>query len=150
MLKLARTIHFDEADLGKFDCPAEIGEWAVSGGFAFANWADAGTTSEAQFAFASGWLGGESFGRAKLVIVAQIHEVELEELRQNLADHMLKVYDAPSADVAMVAAIHEVEFMQELCEDQDIDTLLAINRVLTDDGVREQYRAIKPQAPNIN
>jgi hypothetical protein len=76
--------------------------------------------------------------------------IGLEELRQNLADHMLKVYDAPSPDVAMVAAIHEVEFMQELCEDQDLDTLLAINRVLTDDGVREQYRAIKPQAPNIN
>ena len=150
MLKLARTIHFDDADLEKFTNPAENGEWAVSGGFVFANWTDSGATIEEQFAFSSGWLGGESFGRAKLVIVAQIHEVELEELRQNLADHMLKVYDAPSADVAMVAAIHEVEFMQELCEDQDLDTLLAINRVLTDDGVREQYRAIKPQAPNIN
>ena len=150
MLKLARTIHFDEADINKFDSPAENGEWAVSGGFAFANWTGAETTSAQQLVFSSGWLGGENFGRAKLVIVAQIHEVELEELRQNLADHMLNVYDAPSADVAMVAAIHEVEFMQELCEDQDLDTLLAINRVLTGDGVREQYRAIKPQAANIN
>ena len=150
MLKLARTIHFDDADHNKFDRPAEKGEWAVSGGFAFASWTDDETDSNKQFAFSSGWLGGETFGRAKLVIVAQIHEAELDELRQNLADHMLNVYEAPSADVAMVAAIHEVEFMQELCEDQDLDTLLAINRVLTDDGVREQYRAIKPQIPNIN
>lgn len=150
MLKLARTIHLDEADIKRFSPPADNGEWAVSGGFAFANWTDGGNTDAEQFAFSSGWLGGESFGRAKLVIVAQIHEAELEELHQSLAEHMLKEYDAPSPDVAMVAAIHEVEFMQELCEDQEIDTLLAINRVLTEDGVREQYRAIKPQAPNIN
>ncbi len=150
MLKLARAIHFGDSDPDKFPTPAENGEWAVSGGFAFANWTGSNATDTEEFAFSSGWLGGESFGRAKLVIVAQIHEVELEELRQNLADHMLKVYDAPSADVAMVAAIHEVEFMQELCEDQDLDTLLAINRTLTDDGVHEQYRAIKPQAPNVN
>lgn len=149
MLKLARTIHFDESDQNIFSRPAATGEWAVSGGFEFSNWSEADLVGKARQAFSNGWLGGNSFGRATFVAVAQIEEAELEELRQNLAQHLLEIYGAPSPDVAMVAAIHEIEFMQELCEDQDPNTLLAITRELTEAGVREQYRAIKPQDADI-
>ena len=150
MLKLARTIHFDESDHQVFSRPAETGEWAVSGGFEFSNWTDADLTGKARQAFSNGWMGGDSFGRATFVAVSQIEEAELEDLRQNLAKHMLEIYGAPSPEVAYVAATHEVDFMIELCEDQDPNTLLAINRELTDAGVREQYRAIKPQDADIS
>lgn len=150
MKKLARTIHFDESDQQVFSRPAETGEWAVSGGFEFSNWTDADLTGKARQAFSNGWMGGDSFGRATFVAVSQIEEAELEELRQSLAKHMLEIYGAPSPEVAYVAATHEVDFMIELCEDQDPNTLLAINRELTDAGVREQYRAIKPQDADIS
>ena len=34
--------------------------------------------------------------------------------------------------------------MQELCEDHDPNTLLIVNRELTEAGVRESFRAIQP------
>lgn len=149
MLKLARTIHFDESDQQVFARPAATGEWAVSGGFEFSNWTDADLTGKARQAFANGWMGIGSFGRATIVAVAQVSEAEISEATQALADHMLEVYGAPSPEVAYVAASHEIEFMQELCEDQDPNTLLAINRELTEAGVKEQFRAIKPQDADI-
>ena len=150
MLKLARTIHFDESDQQVFARPAATGEWAVSGGFEFSNWTDADLTGKARQAFANGWLGVGSFGRATFVAVAQISEAEVAEATQALADHMLEIYGAPSPEVAYVAAAHEVEFMQELCEDQAPNTLLAISRELTNAGVKEQFRAIKPQDAEIS
>lgn len=150
MLKLARTIHFDESDLNIFTRPAASGEWAVSGGFEFSNWTETDLVGKARQAFSNGWMGGDSFGRATFVAVAQIQESELEELAKNLAKHLHETYGAPSFDVALAAAKHEIEFMQELCEDQDPNTLLAINREITEAGVREQYRAIKPKDADIS
>ena len=36
MLKLARTIHFDESDQNIFSRPAESGEWAITPQFEWA------------------------------------------------------------------------------------------------------------------
>lgn len=149
MLKLARTTHFDDSDQQVFARPAQTGEWAVSGGFEFSNWAEADLTGKARQAFSNGWLGLDGFGRATLVAVAQIEPDELEAAKQALAKHMLAVYGAPSAEVAYVAATHEIEFMQELCEDQEPNTLLAVGRELTEAGVKEQFRAIEPQSADI-
>lgn len=146
---LARTIHFDESDQQVFTRPAPTGEWAVSGGFEFSNWGEGDLQGKARQAFANGWMGVGSFGRATLVAVMQIEADELETVKQALAQHMLEVYGAPSPEVAYVAASHEVDFMIELCEDQDPNTLLAVNRELTEAGVREQFRAIKPQDADI-
>ena len=150
MLKLARTIHFDESDQQVFTRPADTGEWAVSGGFEFSNWSDADLTGKARQAFSNGWMGIDSFGRATFVAVAQVSETEISEATQALAEHMVEVYGAPSPEVAYVAATHEIEFMQELCEDQDPNTLLAVSRELTDAGVKEQFRAIRPQDAEIS
>jgi len=149
MPKLARTIHFDESDQQVFARPAATGEWAVSGGFEFSNWTDTELTGKARQAFANGWMGIGSFGRATFVAVTTVEESEIAEATQTLANHMQEIYGAPSPEVAYVAASHEIEFMQELCEDQDPNTLLAINRELTEAGVKEQFRAIKPQDADI-
>ncbi|MHA1128990.1 MAG: DUF6505 family protein, partial [Alphaproteobacteria bacterium] len=146
---LARTIHLDQSDQLVFARPAATGEWAVSGGFEFSNWSDSELTGKARQAFANGWMGVGSFGRATFVAVTTVEESEIAEVTQALANHMLEIYGAPSPEVAYVAATHEIEFMQELCEDQDPNTLLAINRELTEAGVKEQFRAIKPQDADI-
>ena len=99
-MKLARTIRFDESDLNVFEHPAEADEWAVSGAFAFSNWTEDLLTGKARQAFANGWLGLESFGRATFVAVAQIETAEFDAQVERLAAHFVEVYGAPDLAAA--------------------------------------------------
>lgn len=143
MSKLARTIHFDESDQNVFARPAETGEWAVTGGFEFSNWGEADLNGKARQAFANGWLGLDGFGRATFVAVTDIQANELEVVTDVLAQHFITIYGAPDMEIARKAATQEIEFMLELCEDHEPNTLLAVQRELTTSGVREQFRAIQ-------
>lgn len=149
-MKLARTIHFDESDRNVFARPAESGEWAISGGFEFSNWTEGELTGKARQAFANGWLGLESFGRATFVAVAQIETAERDALVEALARHFVAYYGAPDTDAAAAVAAEEVAFMAELCEDHAPNTLLAVSRELTEAGVREQFRHIEPQDAELD
>ena len=143
-MKLARTIHFDESDKNVFARPAETGEWAIPGGFEFSNWTEAELVGKARQAFANGWLGLDSFGRATFVAVAQIEDAEREALIEMLANHFVVYYGAPDVDAARGVAAEEIGYMIELCEDHAPNTLLAVGRELTDAGVKEGFRAIQP------
>lgn len=144
MLKLARTIHFDESDRNIFSRPAESGEWAIPGGFEFSNWTEGDLTGKARQAFANGWLALDSFGRATLVAVAQIEPAERAALIDRLAEHFVTLYGAPSAEDARPAAEEEIAYMEDLCADHDPNTLLVVSRELTGAGVKESFRAITP------
>ncbi len=148
-MKLARTIHFDDSDQNVFSRPAETGEWAITGGFEFSNWGEADLTGKARQAFANGWLGLTSFGRATFVAVAQIEPAELEALELALANHFVTLYGAPDVETARPAAAEEIAFMAELCEDHAPNTLLAVQRELTEAGVREQFRAIETAEASV-
>jgi hypothetical protein len=150
MLKLARTIHFDDSDRNIFARPAESGEWAVAGGFEFSNWTEGDLTGKARQAFANGWLSLENFGRATLVAVAQIESAERAALVQRLAEHFVALYGAPSLEAARPVAEEEIAYMQELCEDHDPNVLLTVHRELTETGVKESFRAITPAEAEID
>ena len=150
MLKLARTIRFDESDGNVFSRPAEPGEWAIPGGFEFSNWTEDDLEGKARQAFANGWLGLSSFGRSTFVAVARIEPAEIEAVIDALADHFVRVWGAPSPTAAREAAEGEIAFMQELCEDHGPNTLLVVSRELTDGGVRESFRAIIPSDAEID
>ncbi|MGB5559763.1 MAG: DUF6505 family protein [Paracoccaceae bacterium] len=150
MLKLARTIHFDTSDRNVFSRPAESGEWAISGGFEFSNWTEADLAGKARQAFANGWLSLDSFGRATFVAVAKIEEAEIADLSDRLARHFITVYGAPDQEKARAIAVEEISFMQDLCADHDPNTLLVLQRELTDAGVRESFRAIQSADAEIN
>lgn len=143
IVKLARTVRFDESDDNVFHRPAAPGEWAVSGGFEFSNWTEADLTGKARQAFANGWLGLDSFGRASLVAVAHVEPAEVDVLVRCLAEHFVDVYGAPSIEAALPAARAEIDHMQDLCEDPSPNAILVVSRELTESGIREQYRAIK-------
>lgn len=143
-MKLARTIHFDESDSNVFARPADSGEWAIPGGFEFSNWTEAELVGKARQAFANGWLGLDSFGRATFVAVAQIEPAERDALIDALARHFVTYYGAPDVDAARGVASEEVGYMAELCEDHAPNTLLAVTRELTGAGVKEGFRAIRP------
>ena len=149
MPRLARTIHFDESDTRIYARPAETGEWALAGGFEFSNWTEGDLTGKARQAFANGWLGLPSFGRATLVAVTEAEDGEIAELEAQLSRHFVEIYGAPDEGAARGAAAEEIAFMVDLCSDHDPNTILSVTRELTDAGVREQFTAIKSEAAEL-
>lgn len=148
-MKMARAIHFDESDQRVFHSPARTGEWAISGGFEFSNWSEADLAGKAQQAFANGWLGVETFGRVTFVAVTSIERNEFESLGTALAKHFVDVYGAPDVESALSVAQEELGHMVELCDDHDPNTLLTVQRELTEGGVRESYRVIQSDAAGL-
>lgn len=144
-MKLARAIHFDESDMNVFHSPARTGEWCISGGFEFSNWGQGDLEGKARQAFANGWLGLETFGRVTFVAVTQVETSELERIADNLADHFVRFYGAPSVEAALSVAQSEIAHMSDLCDDHDPNTLLTVARELTETGVHEAFRVIVPQ-----
>ena len=142
-MKLARTIRLDESDSNVFELAAESGEWAISGGFEFSNWTEDDLTGKRRQAFANGWLSLDSFGRATFVSVTKIEPAELEALVEELAGHFVRYYGAPDLDAARGVAKDEIAYMRELCEEHEINTLLAVSREMTDGGIKEQFRFIE-------
>lgn len=149
-MKLARAIHFDESDMNVFHSPARTGEWCISGGFEFSNWSEADLEGKARQAFSNGWLGVETFGRVTFVAVTQIEELELRQLADNLAQHFVDVYGAPNIEAAHGVAMEELSHMIELCEDQEPNTLLTVQRELTEAGVKESFRMIEAQDAGLD
>jgi len=143
-MRLARTIRFDESDARVFDPAAEPGEWAVSGGFAFSDFTADDLTGKARQAFANGWLGLESFGRATFVAVAEITEAEYEAQIRALAEYFVAAYGAPDIEASRPVAEEELAFMGAMCDEHAPNTLLVVERVLVEAGVSESFRAITP------
>ncbi|MEM7743194.1 MAG: DUF6505 family protein [Pseudomonadota bacterium] len=149
-MKLARTIRFDESDTNVFETAAQSDEWAVSGAFTFSNWTEDDLTGKRRQAFANGWLGLESFGRATFVAVAQITDAELAQATNALAQHFVDHYGAPDLEAARPVAAEELAYMQELCDEHDPNTLLVVERTLVAAGVSEAFRALKPQEAQLD
>ncbi len=146
-MKLARTIRLDESDSHVFALPAASGEWAISGGFEFSDWTKDDLQGKARQAFANGWLGLQSFGRATFVAVARLDERELAQLENALAGHFVSHYGAPDLEAALPVAREELRQMCDLCADLEENTLLCVSRSLTESGVRESFRIIEsPEA----
>ena len=62
----------------------------------------------------------------------------------------MDVYGAPTVEAARGVAAEELTYMAELCQDHDQNTLLAVQRELTADGVKESYSAIEAQAAELD
>ncbi|MGI9401290.1 MAG: DUF6505 family protein [Rhizobiaceae bacterium] len=148
-MKLARAIHLDESDRNVFFSPARTGEWCISGGFEFSDWTEADLVGKARQAFANGWLGLETFGRVTFVAVTTVEQAEHDALADGLAKHFVEVYGAPDLDTARPVALEELAFMAELCEDHDENTLLTVQRELSEAGVKESFRAIEAEPAEL-
>ncbi len=149
-MRLARTLRFDESDGRVFEAPAEPGEWAVSGSFEFSDWTEEQLTGKDRQAFANGWLGLGSFGRATFVAVTDITEAEYAALEARLAGHFVERYGAPDLGAALPVAAEELRFMREMCEDHAPNTLLIVERRLVPAGVSESFRTINPRDADLD
>ena len=143
-MKLLRTIRLDASDTFVFERPAEPGEWAVPGAFAF--WAadPAALEGKARSAFRGGFLGVESLGWSTLVQIVEASETDRAELVDLVTQQLLRNYGAPDVAAACAAAEDEVAFAESLCSEPK-DTLVAVHRVYEDGEVRETFRTLRPR-----
>jgi len=149
-MKLARAIHFDDSDMHVYARPARTGEWCIAGGFAFSDWTEADLTGKARQAFANGWLGIETFGRVTFIAVTQVEDSECDALTGGLAQHFVAVYGAPDLSAALPVASAEIAHMADLCADHPPNTLLTVQRELTQAGVRETFRVIEAREAGLD
>ena len=142
--RLLRTIRFDATDEFVFERAAGPDEWAISGAFAFAHLSDDDIKGKTKQAFANGFLGLESFGRATFTCVAEISDAELTQITNDLASHFVESYGAPDIPSAKPVAEEEIAFTRTLVEEVPVNTIFAVHRSIDDDGeIREQFRRIE-------
>lgn len=146
MIRLPRTIQLDRSDTVVFAPAAVPGEWAVTGTFVFAGRDPAGFARKEQIAFRSGFLGVESFGWSTLVTVTFVRPQDRDEAAHVLAQQLVDRFGAPDLDAALPAAREELALAEELCQGHSEGTLIALHRTAAPDGIREQFRTLKPRA----
>jgi hypothetical protein len=144
MLKLPRTIRLDPSDTFVFERVAEPGEWAVSGAFVFWNRDPAGLGQKQRVALRSGFLGIDSLGWSTLAIVTEATAADRQAMVERLASQFLERFGAPDREAARLAAEEEVAFAVSLC-DHAPQTLLAVQRSVESNEIRERFRTLKPR-----
>jgi uncharacterized protein DUF6505 len=143
-MKLLRTIRLDPSDTFVFDPPAQEGEWAVSGAFAFWNRDVSALAGKARSAFRSGFLGVNSLGWSTLVRIAVTRADDRAQLVSRLAAQLIARFGAPDEQRARAAAEDELAFVESLCSEPQ-DTLIAVHRTFENGEVREQFRTLRPR-----
>jgi hypothetical protein len=146
-MKLAKTIRFDPSDLNVFPLAADEGEWALVGTFCFAGIGEADIKDKVKQAFSNGFLGLDSMGFSTLVSIVTVKPDDLGKIEKRLCSIFMTEFGAPDEAAAMAAVTEEIKFMAELCAEHKTGTLLAIQRSLGDDGIRESFRSLaKPES----
>jgi hypothetical protein len=141
-MKLLRTIRLDGSDSLVFEKPAEPGEWAVSGAFAFVHSDPANLTGKARTAFRAGFLGLTSLGRSTLVQIVDADEADRDEIVEVLATHLVARFGAPDLGTARLAAKEETDFAASLC-DHTPGVLVAVTRSHENGTIREVFRTLR-------
>ena len=143
-MKLLRTIRLDASDTFVFETPAEPGEWAVSGAFAFAHGDLAKFKGKARTAFRAGFLGLESLGRSTLAQIVETNEKDRCSVVELLAVQLVKRFGAPDLATARMAAEEEIDFVVSLC-DYPPGVLVAVTRSHENGTIREAFRSLRPR-----
>src|ERR1700680_4975179 len=115
-MRLLRTIRLDASDSFVFERPAEPGEWAVSGAFAFAHCDPESLRGKARPAFRAGLLGLFSLGRSTLVQIVDASETDRRAVVEMLAAQLVAHFGAPDLATARLAAEEETSFAASLCD----------------------------------
>lgn len=141
--KLPRTIRMDVSDVNIFHRAAEPGEWAITGTFHFVDGDPDTMDRKTKLAFASGWLGVDSFGWSSLVQIAHADDEAYETSVRTVAGHLFQDFGAPDMLAALDAARGVVDEAVALCDDLAAGTLLSIQRDADAEGVAERIRVIQ-------
>jgi Family of unknown function (DUF6505) len=143
-VKLLRTIRLDASDSFIFEKPAEPGEWAVSGAFAFAQFDPANLRGKARIAFRAGFLGLGSLGRSTLAQIVEANESDRRAAVDMLAVQLVRHFGAPDLATGRLAAEEEISFAASLC-DHPPGVLVAVARSYENGMIRETFRTLRPR-----
>lgn len=143
-MKLLRTIRLDPSDTFVFERAAEPGEWAVAGGFVFADADPANLQGKERTAFRAGFLGVDTLGWSTLVQIVDASAQDRAHLVEVLAQRLMQNFGAPDLKMAQAAAEEEVSFTESLCIHPS-DTLIAVHRTFEDGELREVFRSLRPR-----
>jgi hypothetical protein len=143
-MKLLRTIRLDGSDEHALPAPAMPGEFAVTGSFLFSNVDPEELEGKVKIAYATGWLGVESFGFSTFVQVVDIGPEDYEVACRLLAGRFLTDLGAPDAMTALEAARTEIDDSAAIAGDHADGMLLAIEREPDEGGLRERVSVIEP------
>ncbi len=149
-MNFARVIRLDESDAEVYREAADPGEWAIPGTFAFSNWTEEDLQGKPGEEFKHGWLGLTSFGRASVVAISAITEAERDALIDILAFHFTESWGAPHIETAKPVAEEEIAQMVDMCSGQAENTLIVVERTLTDAGVNDRFRLVPPQGASLD
>src|SRR5260370_9521349 len=126
-MKLLRTNRLHPSDTFISPSAAQLGEWAVSGAFVFADVELATLEGKELAAFRSGFLGVPSLDWSTLVQVVEASAKDRLAAIDLAAQCLLDRFGAPDLVVAREAAAEEIDFTASLC-DHPPDTLIAVHR----------------------
>jgi hypothetical protein len=124
---------------------ASTGEWAVPGSFSFWDL----PAERLDDNFRHGFLGLESFGWASAVEIAEISGGELDQLRLQLAMHLVKAHGAPGLGAAYEFVDQEIAQTQALC-DAPVGTVLTVQRRLDGDDIHEDFRRVQMVSNDVD
>jgi len=141
--KLPKVLRLDDSDLQVFELAATPGELAVPGGFEFLQDSIEALEGKRLQAFSHGFLGITSFGRSTLVAIACLNSEEYQNAVNQLSVNIFLHLGAPNRSLALNAAREEIKYAESLCEFEE-GTILAINRVYTDEQIKESYQKFVP------
>lgn len=150
MKHFLRVVRFDSSDDHVFANSAQADEFAVSGAFEFSDISEDQLKGKTRQAFANGFLGLSSYGRATFVTVSEVTEDDLDGIIEAMAQYFVSHYGAPNIEVAREAARDETAFVEDLCKGNLINTIFAVSRNLDDAGIHEEFRIIKPPTDGIH
>jgi Family of unknown function (DUF6505) len=142
-VKLLRTIQLDASDRFVFEHPAEPGEWAVSGAFAFLGADVQALQGKARTAFRAGFLGVSSLGRSTLAQVVNASKQDQAAVVEMLAGRLVEHFGAPDLAVAANAAEEEISFVASLC-DHPVGVIIAVTRTFENGVICEAFRTLRP------
>ena len=142
-MKLLRTIQLDASDRFVFEHPAEPGEWAVSGAFAFLGTDVQALQGKSRTAFRAGLLGVSSLGRSTLAQIVDVSKQDHAAVVEMLAAQLVAHFGAPDLAVATNAAEEEISFVASLC-DHPAGVIIAVTRTFEDGVIHEAFRTLRP------
>lgn len=142
-MRLPRTIRFDASDERVFERAAAPDEIAISGAFLFADAEPEDITGKQRQALRHGFLGLASFGWSSFACVAEVSDADCAAAEALLAHRFFAEFGAPDIETARSAARDEIAHAAGLC-DHPVNTVIAVERELSEEGVRERYRIVTP------
>ena len=146
-MKIAKTMRFAQYNINVLALAADEGEWALVGTFCFAAIGEADIKGKVKQAFSNGFLGLDSMGFSTLVSIVTVKPDDLGKIENRLCSIFMDEFGAPDEATAMAAVTEEIKFMADLCAEHKTGTLLAIERSIGDEGIRESFRSLaKPES----